>query len=161
MVSEAVAAAKTRRGGAREGAGRPRRQTTLVSRRRADQYARDGKVLPVDVMMGTMRALWDEATLHPADAKGRRKARKPHELVHSTMKEANEIAKDVAPYMHPKLSSTEVGGPNGGPMELLVKRAMTSLQGLEDGEFEQLMATMKKLGLVSLANSDPLGGDRA
>lgn len=147
---------KPNRGGARAGAGRPLGARTFMTQKKADRYARDGGTLPIDVMMGTMRTLWDDAMLHDADSKGRRKIRKPHEYIRATMKEAHEIAKDAAPYIHAKLATMEMTGKNGGPMEMLVKRAATSLQALSQPEFDQLMAIMNKLGLVSVGDSDPL-----
>lgn len=154
-------AKKSKLGGARQGAGRPRLPSTVAIRRRAEQYSKDGGVLPIDVMMGTMRALWADATTKEPDKRGKRKALKPHEYVRHTLKEAHEAAKDAAPYIHPKLATIETTGANGGPMEVLVKRAQTSLQALSESEFDTLMALMQKLGMVSgaqLANGDANGG---
>ncbi len=141
------------KGGARPGAGRPPEATTLVSRRRADQYARDGGVLPVDVMMRTMRALWDEATLDPTAKKSKdqrqRKERKPKEFDRRLMREACEIAKDAAPYMHHRLATMEHTGKDGGSIEVLVKRAAASLQALSQAEFDTLLGLMQKIGMVS------------
>lgn len=156
VTEQKLAKDGSRRGGARAGAGRPLGARTYQLQRRADQYAKDGGVLPVDVMVGTMRALWDDATLGEVDAKGRRRILKAHQRDRRIMKEAHEIAKDLAPYLHPKLSAMEVGGPGGGPLELLVKRATTSLQSLSQTEFDTLMGIMQKLGLVSMGDSDPL-----
>ena len=158
MVAETQAPEKKKKGGARPGSGRPKGATTLVSRRRADMYARDGGVLPVDVMMGTMRRLWDDAHLGGYRLDGKRRKLKDHEIDRAKMREANEVAKDAAPYIHHKLAAMEHTGKDGGSIEVLVKRAAASLQVLTQAEFDTLMGIMTKLGMVSA--SAP-GGDGA
>ena len=75
------------RGGRRLGAGRPpgskNRRTQEIAR-----AAAESGITPIEVMLGAMRALWDVGT-----AKAKR--------------EAAEIAKDAAPYIHPRLASLD------------------------------------------------------
>ncbi len=60
----------------------------------ADRIAGEG-VLPLEVMILNMRRFF--------------KAEK--------WAEAQAVARDAAPYMHPRLASTEHSGPEGGPIE--------------------------------------------
>ena len=75
------------RGGARLGAGRP---PGSKNQRSADiaRQAADAGITPIEVMLNAMRDLWDEGT---AEAK----------------REAARIAKDAAPYVHPRLSNID------------------------------------------------------
>ena len=75
------------RGGARAGAGRP---PGSKNQRSADiaRQAVDAGITPIEVMLNAMRDLWDEGT---AEAK----------------REAARIAKDAAPYVHPRLSNID------------------------------------------------------
>ena len=73
------------RGGARNGAGRKKGQASNKTREVADRAAAEG-ITPLEVMLNAMR-------------------------VHHEAKEydkAAEIAKDAAPYMHPRFSSVQV-----------------------------------------------------
>ena len=94
------------RGGARPGAGRPKGAVTRKTAEIANRAMEEG-VTPLEVMLTSMRALWVEATddagkvIDPAKAK-----------------EATAIAKDAAPYVHPRLQSVAHGGPDGGPLML-------------------------------------------
>jgi len=75
------------RGGSRRGAGRPlgskNKRTAEIAR-----AAAESGITPIEVMLGTMRELW---------AKGTPEAKR----------EAAEIAKDAAPYIHPRLASID------------------------------------------------------
>jgi hypothetical protein len=75
------------RGGRRRGAGRPlgskNRRTAEIAR-----AAAESGITPIEVMLGTMRELW---ALGTPEAK----------------REASEIAKDAAPYIHPRLASID------------------------------------------------------
>ncbi len=78
------------RGGNRSGAGRKAGSANKKTREVADAAVRDG-LTPLEVMLQAMRQhvsneKWDAAA---------------------------SIAKDAAPYMHPKLSAIEHSGPNG------------------------------------------------
>lgn len=94
------------RGGARPGAGRPKGAATRKTAEIANQAAEQG-ITPLEVMLASMRALWDEATddagavIDPAKAK-----------------EATAVAKDAAPYIHPRLQAVNHSGPDGGPLML-------------------------------------------
>jgi hypothetical protein len=78
---------KGRRGGARPGAGRPPGSKNHRSAEVARQATEAG-ITPIEVMLSAMRDLWDEGT---AEAK----------------REAARIAKDAAPYVHPRLASID------------------------------------------------------
>ena len=75
------------RGGKRPGAGRPQgsknQRTAEIAR-----AAADAGITPIEVMLGAMRELWEVGT---PDAK----------------REAAAIAKDAAPYIHPRLASID------------------------------------------------------
>ena len=75
------------RGGARPGAGRP---AGSKNQRSADfaRHAAEAGITPIEVMLNAMRELWDEGT---SEAK----------------REAAKIAKDAAPYVHPRLASID------------------------------------------------------
>jgi hypothetical protein len=82
------------KGGARAGAGRPKGATTKRSREIADRAALAG-VMPLEIMLQGMCFYWKAGNLDKAVA----------------------IAKDAAPYMHPRLTSVAVGGKPGEPIE--------------------------------------------
>jgi hypothetical protein len=75
------------RGGARPGAGRPPGSMNHRSAEIARQATEAG-ITPIEVMLSAMRDLWEEGT-----SEGKR--------------EAARIAKDAAPYVHPRLSSID------------------------------------------------------
>ncbi len=78
------------RGGKREGAGRPAGAVTRRTREIADRALAEG-ISPLEVMLSTMRWLYGE----------------------KKRTEACAIAKDAAPYLHPRLSSIEATGKDG------------------------------------------------
>lgn len=82
------------RGGKRKGAGRPQGASTRRSRAIADLATAQG-LTPLEVMLKAMRA-----KVKKSDWDG-----------------AASIAKDAAPYMHPKLASVQHAGPGGGPIQ--------------------------------------------
>jgi hypothetical protein len=75
------------RGGRRPGAGRPLGSKNQRSAEIARTAAESG-ITPIEVMLGAMRELWAQGT---SEAK----------------REAAEIAKDAAPYIHPRLASID------------------------------------------------------
>ena len=81
-------------GGKRKGAGRKHgtlnRKTTEVARRAAEEG-----ITPLEVMLKAMMVHY--------------KARR--------YDKAAAVAKDAAPYMHPRLSAMQVTGQNGGPIQ--------------------------------------------
>ena len=80
-------------GGKREGAGRKPGSMTIRRREIIDEAAKDG-ITPVEVMLRAMRALWDAANNGP-------------DLDFEKAIAACAIAKDAAPYLHPRLSNVE------------------------------------------------------
>lgn len=94
------------RGGARKGAGRKVGAATKRTREIADKAAAEG-LTPLEVMLRTMRALvgrFDDLRAQALDEKER--AAVPLDL----MVEASAIAKDAAPYIHPRLQAIEHSG---------------------------------------------------
>lgn len=84
------------RGGAREGSGRKKGTVSSQTkeRRQVIKKAVDTGIMPLDVMLGTMRSLWSAA--HDG------------ENVNEDLRlQAVAVAKDAAPYLHPKLSNIE------------------------------------------------------
>jgi hypothetical protein len=85
------------RGGKREGAGRKTGSLTTKTQEIAAKAAEGGE-LPVDYMLRVMR----DRTVD----NGRR----------------DDMAKAVAPYVHPKLAAVEHTGKDGGPLQVSVVR---------------------------------------
>ena len=83
-MSEIIHIKSTGRGGARKGAGRKPGSTTKKTREIADKAASAG-ITPLEVMLETMHMLRNAGE---------------HE-------KASQIAKDAAPYVHPRLSSID------------------------------------------------------
>jgi len=84
------------RGGKRLGAGRRPGSASKRTREIADKAAAEG-MTPLEVMLRAMKehaeALrWDQAA---------------------------SVAKDAAPYIHPRLAAIEHAGPGGGPMQAI------------------------------------------
>lgn len=79
------------RGGARKGAGRKRGSTTRLTREVAERASAEG-ITPLEYMLAVMR---DESAEAPR---------------------RDDMAKASAPYMHPRLASTEHKGEGGGPI---------------------------------------------
>ena len=75
------------RGGARPGAGHPPGSTNQRSAEIARQATEAG-ITPIEVMLSAMRELWEEGTS-------------------ISKREAARIAKDAAPYVHPRLASID------------------------------------------------------
>ena len=74
-------------GGARPGAGRPSGSKNQRSAEVARQATEAG-LTPIEVMLSAMRELWEEGTSE-------------------SKREAARIAKDAAPYVHPRLASID------------------------------------------------------
>lgn len=86
------------RGGAREGAGRPKGSTNARTREIAEKAAAEG-IMPLDVMLRAMRehadaGRWDEAA---------------------------KIAASAAPYLHRRLAAIEHSGASGSPIQFVSK----------------------------------------
>ncbi len=75
-------------GGKREGSGRPkgRLNDATIKRREIAERELDNGITPLEVMLESMRRLWDDGKHF----------------------EAASIARDAAPYLHPKLTATEL-----------------------------------------------------
>lgn len=86
------------RGGVRQGAGRKpgSKNVSVKSRIELMEKALSEGKSPLEVMLETMRRLYDEGELM----------------------QASKIAADAAPYCHSKLSAVEHSGPNGGPVQV-------------------------------------------
>ena len=80
-------------GGARKGAGRKPGSLTTKTRAIAEQAVAEG-ITPLEVMLRAMRAKFDAGELVAAAS----------------------LAKDAAPYVHPRLAAVEQSGPDGGAM---------------------------------------------
>lgn len=85
-----------KRGGSRAGAGRKVGSATKRTREIADKAAEEG-ITPLELMLKTMRALAAKA-----------EANDPENPDLTMLVEASAIAKDAAPYIHPRLASVEM-----------------------------------------------------
>lgn len=95
------------RGGPRPNAGRKAGTVSDATKRRkevAEKALAEG-VSPLDVMLITMRSLWKQAVGPDGEVVNIGKAM-----------QANVVAKDAAPFLHPKLSSVEATGRDGAPL---------------------------------------------
>ena len=86
--------------------GRPPGTPSSASRRR-DRVIAQAKVTPMEVMMETMTETWERA----------KSIDDPMER-YSTQLAACAIAKDVAPYLHPRLQATTIKGDKENPLQL-------------------------------------------
>lgn len=103
------------RGGKRKGAGRPKDSLTVKTREVAERLSVKGRT-PLEVMMRTVNLLVDMAD-KPLGEKATAEEAAQHERTRlQHMMSAAGVAKDCAPYCHPRLSSVEVAGPNGNPI---------------------------------------------
>lgn len=93
------------RGGKRPGAGRKPGTVSEATRRRKEvaEKALSEGVSPLDVMLTTMRALWSQAVDETGKVVNMGKAM-----------QANIVAKDAAPFLHPKLSAVDANVDLGG-----------------------------------------------
>jgi len=96
------------RGGRRRGAGRPlgskNKRTAEIAR-----AAAESGITPIEVMLGTMRELWAQGT---PEAK----------------REAAEIAKDAAPYIHPRLASIDQRIKENRPFAVLLEQCSNATE---------------------------------
>lgn len=125
------------RGGKREGAGRPAGALTERTREVAERALTEGKS-PLEVMLDNMRhfqqvALDAEAVIEGMTADEAEKMGETPELRFKAMlakvkqaaglrQMAHECARDAAAYMHPKLTAVSHTGPDGGPLQVVVKQ---------------------------------------
>jgi hypothetical protein len=85
------------RGGARPGAGRPKGSLTKRTRAIAEKAIAQG-ITPLEVML---RAMEEHVKAEPWD-------------------DAAAVAKDAAPYVHPKLAAVQHTGPDGGSIVFMI-----------------------------------------
>jgi hypothetical protein len=90
------------RGGKRKGAGRPKGAATKKTREIAMRAAEEG-ITPLEFMLKIMRSEPAESIEDPR-------------LLHDILAMRFEAAKAAAPYIHPRLASVEMAGPNQGPI---------------------------------------------
>ncbi len=127
------------RGGKRDGAGRPSGAVTKRTREVAEKAVASGQT-PLEVMVANMRhfqqvAIDAEAVLEGltvAEFTGKVTAETPEDQFKALLAQvkktagfrqlAQDCARDAAPYMHPKLNSVSHTGPDGGPLQVLVKQ---------------------------------------
>lgn len=114
------------RGGRRSGAGRPKGAANQKTSEIASKAASEG-VTPLEVMLDNMRWAHEKAAVQLKDvlSKGcddRESAVSAFIEVAGLRKIAQDAAKDAAPYMHPRLASTEVKGEGGGPLKVVIQR---------------------------------------
>ena len=88
---------KSTHGGARPGAGRKPGSLTAKTRAIAEKCAESG-MTPLEVMVNAYTKLVEEGNLV----------------------EAAKIAKDAAPYLHPRLSTVELAGDQEAPIKLAI-----------------------------------------
>lgn len=102
------------RGGKRPGAGRKKGIPNKASAAREREAGETG-LTPRDVMLAVMREFWSLAQ----DAKKSRRARGHH------LRSAAAVAKDLAPYIHPRIATTSQGnngddfGADGAPRAIV------------------------------------------
>lgn len=111
------------RGGKRDGAGRKAGTPNKATQERQKKVASTG-ITPLDYMLKVMR---DDK----ADASRR-----------------DEMAKAAAPYVHPKLASTQHTGPRGGPIQTV------DLSKMSDEDLDRLEAI---LGPIAITGGDSGG----
>jgi uncharacterized protein YceH (UPF0502 family) len=98
--------AEAKRGGARPGSGRKAGEANKKTRAIADKAAKEG-ITPLEVMLKTMTALMERADLAKS-LKVLPGEKEPSYL--ELMVDAASVAKDAAPYMHPRLQAIEHSG---------------------------------------------------
>lgn len=111
------------RGGSREGAGRKAGATTRKTREIADKANEEG-ITPLEVMISTMRDLWERAENGESVTDGT----KTHSPLDLRMMAA-EVAQKAAPFVHAKLANVQVAGDGGGPVQVRIIRF-----GASDGD---------------------------
>lgn len=102
------------RGGARKGAGRKPSSATVRTREIADRLSKDG-TSPLEVMLDAMRYFHTAAREAVEENEG-----KPSKPAAEAYASAATIAKDAAPFMHPKLASIEHTNGDDGPFQIVI-----------------------------------------
>jgi hypothetical protein len=105
------------RGGARPGAGRKAGTANKKTREIANRAAAEG-LTPLEVMLKAMRRLVEKAEQVEGVQQGEgEKIVSPLEL----LVEAASVAKDAAPYMHPRLAAIEHSSDPDSPLEMVFR----------------------------------------
>ena len=113
-IFEMIQTKSSGRGGARNGAGRKPGAATKKTRAIADKAAEEG-LTPLEVMLDAMTALHRQANALSDGDEAEMGGRKVNRL--SLLVAAADVAKDAAPYMHPRLQAIEHSGANRGPSQ--------------------------------------------
>lgn len=117
---------------------------TVTMAQLAIEAAQSG-ITPVELMLNAMREFNDEAeeafkcASEVTDEKRRKELRSYGRTMISM---AVDVAKDVAPYIHPRLTSIAVGGDEGG---IPIKLDKTSVKKLSVKDLDDLEALLTKL----------------
>jgi|SRR5580658_2557913 hypothetical protein len=106
------------RGGKREGAGRKPGSVSRIDAE-ARQRAAAGGMMPLDYLLSIMR---DE---------------------NENKRERLDAARAAAPYCHARLSSTELSGPSGDPVQVQTTSTL-DIFGLNEAELDVLESSLKK-----------------
>lgn len=133
-ISKHTGKPKGPNGGAGRGQGRKVGAATAVTRDRANKILASGGTLPLDVMYENM-LFWHQQSLGIGETikqllagadsdEQRAEAIKLLKLFLNSREQAQSCAVDIAPFLHPKLSSISITGKNDGPVELIT-RAMS------------------------------------
>lgn len=124
------------RGGKRPGAGR---KPGVPNRRTTERYKaiEAGGSMPLEIMLGAARTFWA-------------KAHEGATIDLDMVERAGSLAKDAAPYVHPRLASVAHTGPNNGPI------LTADLTKATDDELRALEAVF---GPLAGGSGDDDGGD--
>ena len=116
---------KNSHGGARRGAGRKPGSCNRRTREIADRAAAEGTT-PLEAMLKTMVAYMDQAD--------QAKRAGDDEKALRLMTAASSVAKDAAPYIHPRLQAIEHAGAGGGPMQF--ETMLAEISNMTDEELD-------------------------
>jgi hypothetical protein len=149
--------ATTGSGGARRGAGRPKKSTSVVlvnakaalaplAKARLTERLMDKvmgmNITPLEVMLNTMKLHYDSAQsalLAHEVADGVDQRRAFMREAKAEMNASSQVAEKVAPYLHPKLQAVTLKGDSDHPLNL-----SGSLRGLSDSELVIMEALLSK-----------------
>lgn len=84
---------------------------TTIARRAEVEAARRKGLTPLQLLQESYRILWRRATIGP---KGKRLPEKEIDL--TLLERACAVAKDAAPYLHPRLNAIQHTGKDGEPI---------------------------------------------
>lgn len=98
--------------------GRPRGQVAPPSRHSVNRLLLDGGLLPIEVMVSSMRWFMQESERAWHSAEAERDKEKKEELLNSSMalrRSAIYCAKEAAPFMHPRMAHVTHDAKEGTP----------------------------------------------